>query len=105
IPRASDGNCAPARCRPVHQGVGEDGENSDSRRYAGNCFPPHSSGIAETGNVVNRQSGVDNSHARGVEEISSSHANGASKKTREAYITCADETEEDGILLVIFGVA
>ncbi|XP_049383336.1 ATP-dependent DNA helicase Q-like 4A [Solanum stenotomum] len=101
IPRASDGNCAPARCRPVHQGVGEDGENSDSRRYAGNCFPPHSSGIAETGNVVNRQSGVDNSHARGVGEISSSHANGASKKTREAYTTCADETEEDDILLNI----
>ncbi|XP_015165036.1 ATP-dependent DNA helicase Q-like 4A isoform X2 [Solanum tuberosum] len=101
IPRASDGNCAPARCRPVHQGVGEDGENSDSRRYAGNCFPPHSSGIAETGNVVNRQSGVDNSHARGVGEISSSHANGASQKTREAYTTCADETEEDDILLNI----
>ncbi|KAL3382349.1 hypothetical protein AABB24_002082 [Solanum stoloniferum] len=101
IPRASDGNCAPARCRPVHQGVGEDGENSDSRRYAGNCFPPHSSGIAETGNVVNRQSGVDNSHARGVGEIYSSHANGASQKTREAYTTCADETEEDDILLNI----
>ncbi|KAH0783247.1 hypothetical protein KY290_002845 [Solanum tuberosum] len=101
IPRASDGNCAPARCRPVHQGVGEDGENSDSRRYAGNCFPPHSSGIAETGNVVNRQSGVDNSHARGVGEISSSHANGASQKTREAYTACADETEEDDILLNI----
>ncbi|TMX04265.1 hypothetical protein EJD97_010319 [Solanum chilense] len=100
FPRASDGNCAPARCRPVHQGVGDDGENSDSRRYAGNCFPPHSSGVAETGNV-NWQSGVDNSHARGVGEISSSHANGASKKTREVYTTCADETEEDDILLNI----
>ncbi|KAL3350088.1 hypothetical protein AABB24_022887 [Solanum stoloniferum] len=101
IPRASDRNCAPARCRPVYQGVGEDGENSDSRRYVGNCFPPHSSGVAETGNFLNRQSGVDNSHARGVGEISSSHANGASKKTREAYTTCADETEEDDVLLNI----
>ncbi|KAK4739629.1 hypothetical protein R3W88_003326 [Solanum pinnatisectum] len=101
IPRASDRNCAPARCRPVHQGVGEDGENSDSRRYVGNCFPPHSSGVAETGNVVNRQSGVDNSHVRGVGEISSSHANDASQKTREAYTTCADVAEEDDVLLNI----
>ncbi|WMV14637.1 hypothetical protein MTR67_008022 [Solanum verrucosum] len=38
-------------------------------------------------------------------EISNSHANGASKKTREAYTTCPDETEEDDIPLVIFGVA
>ncbi|KAK4339909.1 hypothetical protein RND71_041371 [Anisodus tanguticus] len=104
-PHASDGNCASARCRPVHQGVGENCENSDSTRYAGNCFPSHSSGVAETGNVVNRQNGLDasvanNSHARGVGEISSSHAIGVSK-TRESYSTGADGTEEDDILLNI----
>ncbi|XP_055816296.1 ATP-dependent DNA helicase Q-like 4A isoform X2 [Solanum dulcamara] len=86
IPRASDGNCAPAR-------------------YAENSFPPHSSGVAETGNVLNRQSGVDtsgvnNSHARGVGEISSNHAIGV-RKTQELYTTCADGTEEDDILLNI----
>lgn len=105
ILRASDGNGALARCRPVHQGVGENGENCDLTRYAGNSFPPHSSGVAETGNVVNRQSGVDtsvvdNSHARGVGEISSSHAIGVSK-TQELHTTCADGTEEDDILLNI----
>ncbi|CAN4108121.1 unnamed protein product [Withania somnifera] len=105
IPRASDGSCAPAMCRPVHQGVGENGENYNSTRYAGNCFPPHSSGVAETGNVVDRQSGVDtsvanNSHARGVGEVSSSHAIGVSK-AQESYTTCADGTEEDDILLNI----
>lgn len=93
----------------MHQGVGENGENCDLTRYAGNSFPPHSSGVAETGNVVNRQSGVDtsvvdNSHARGVGEISSSHAIGVSK-TQELHTTCADGTEEDDILLVIFNVA
>ncbi|CAN4110683.1 unnamed protein product [Withania somnifera] len=105
IPLASDGNCAPAVCRSVHQGVGANGENSNSTRYAGNCFPPHSRGVAETGNAVNRQSGVDtslayNSHARGLGEISSSHAIGVSKP-QESYTTCADGTEEDDILLNI----
>ncbi|XP_059313580.1 ATP-dependent DNA helicase Q-like 4A isoform X2 [Lycium ferocissimum] len=103
--RSSDGNCASARRRPVHQGVGENSENSDSTTYAGNCFPSHSSGVAETGNVVNRQNGVDtsvanNSHARGVGEISSSHAIGVSK-TRESYSAGADGVEEDDILLNI----
>lgn len=93
----------------MHQCVGENGENSDSTRYVENSFPPHSSGVAETGNVVNRQSVddtsvVNNYHARGVGEISSSHTIGVSK-TQESYTTCADGTEEDDILLVIFGVA
>ncbi|KAF3637063.1 ATP-dependent DNA helicase Q-like 4A, partial [Capsicum annuum] len=105
IQRASDGNSAPARCRPVHRGVGENGENTDSTRFAGNCFPPNSSGAAESGNFVNRQSGVDTSvanisHARGIGDVSSSHAIGVSK-TRESYSTCAEGTEEDDILLNI----
>ncbi|KAH0708951.1 hypothetical protein KY290_010495 [Solanum tuberosum] len=59
------------------------------QRSAGQCIK-----------VLVKMSGVHNSHARGVGEISSSHANGASKKTREAYTTCPDETEEDDIPLM-----
>ncbi|XP_009787118.1 ATP-dependent DNA helicase Q-like 4A isoform X2 [Nicotiana sylvestris] len=102
VPRASDVNYASARCTPLHQGVDENSEYSDTTRYAGNRFPSHSSGVAETGNVVNRQNGADtsvgnNSHSRGIVGISSNHAIGVSK-TRESDSTYADGTEEDDIL-------
>lgn len=107
--RASDVNYASARCTPLHQGVDENSEYSDTTRYAGNRFPSHSSGGAEIGKVVNRQNGADtslanNSHSRGIGGISSNHAIGVSK-TRESDSTYADGTEEDDILQVFLCVA